>query len=267
MAVVTARNAKEMLGCLGFLAVAAFVLVSVLVATKNLPEVARAALVVGSIVAIVALLGFLHWRRGRFIRTAPLPIGLYGALQKKYPHLTRKECELAAHALRHFFLAYRHGGYRFVAMPSQAADELWHAFILHTRAYADFCSSAFGRFLHHTPAVALGTQRETNAGLRRCWWQACKEENIDPRKATRLPLLFALDAKLSIPDGFRYSLDCHSPAFAGQADVGSGSAQCASDFGDASVDGSTDGFGDGDGGGDSGGDGDGGGCGGGCGGD
>ena len=47
-----------------------------------------------------------------------------------------------------------------------------------------------------------------NSGLRRCWWQACREEHIDPRKPTRLPLLFALDARLGIAGGFTYIADC-----------------------------------------------------------
>lgn len=37
---------------------------------------------------------------------------------------------------------------------------------------------------------------------------ACKEENINPLNATRLPLLFALDSKLNIANGFYYELDC-----------------------------------------------------------
>lgn len=30
-------------------------------------------------------------------------------------------------------------------------DEYWHAFILHTRDYADFCEVHFGCFVHHSP--------------------------------------------------------------------------------------------------------------------
>jgi hypothetical protein len=263
---VASFTAKELFGCLGVLLAAAVLLFGVLVLTRDVPTAVSAPLVVGGIVTLVAVWQVVHWRRGRYIRTAPLPVGLYDALRKKYPHLSRKECELAAHALRHFFLAYRHGGYRFVAMPSQAVDELWHAFILHTRTYSAFCRGAFGRFLHHTPAVAMGRRRDVNAGLRRCWWHVCREENIDPRRPTRLPLLFALDAKLAIPDGFTYALDCDRLASArtrGGDESGPGVTQCANDFGDSSIDGSTDGFGDGDGGDGGGGDG----CGGGCGGD
>jgi uncharacterized membrane protein YgcG len=39
-------------------------------------------------------------------------------------------------------------------------------------------------------------------------FHACHEENINPRKPSRLPLLFALDGKLDIPNGFTYVPDC-----------------------------------------------------------
>ncbi|MBF0256946.1 MAG: hypothetical protein HQL47_10930, partial [Gammaproteobacteria bacterium] len=97
-------------------------------------------------------------------------------------------------------------GRRFVSMPSQVVDDLWHEFILYTKHYATFCNRGFGRFMHHTPAVALSSSKDVNVGLRRCWWYVCLEENIDPHRPTRLPLLFALDAKLAIANGFHYSI-------------------------------------------------------------
>ena len=196
-------------------------------------------------------------RRGDYIRTYMFPSGLLKKLRNHYPEFAAMEEQLVARALRRFFLAYLHGGRRPVAMPSQVADVLWHEFILYTRHYQLFCRNAFGRFLHHSPAAVLGRDRNRNAGLRRTWWHACLDENINPRMATRLPLLFALDAKLGVGDGYRYTLDCRREAL-GDANV----VHCASDFSDSSIDGSTDGFGD------SGSDaGDGDGCGGGCGGD
>jgi hypothetical protein len=105
----------------------------------------------------------------------------------------------------------------------------------------------------------------SNSGLRRVWWHCCREENINPRQPTRLPLLFALDAKLGVAGGFHYRADC-SGLRRSQDDAGGGSyVHCGGDFCDASIDGCTDGLGDAsssDGGGGGGG-GDGSGCGGG----
>lgn len=35
--------------------------------------------------------------------------------------------------------------------PSKTVDIGWHMFLLHTRAYAEFCHTIAGRFLHHEP--------------------------------------------------------------------------------------------------------------------
>jgi hypothetical protein len=207
--------------------------------------------------------------REAHIRSFVMPHGLFAELRKKRPALTQKDCELVAHALRQFFLAYLKGGRRHVSMPSQVVDELWHAFILHTRAYEQFCRQAFGGFLHHTPAVALKQQRQSDQGLWRCWLHVCKEEHIHPYRPTRLPLLFALDAKLKLADGFVYALDCKAPAgsalnVAGGAAAAGVVVHCAADLQQARE--REGGCSGGAGGSESSGDGDGGGgCGGGCG--
>lgn len=198
-------------------------------------------------------------KRAEYVRGYAWPPGLLDKLEGRHAGFTRKETALVSQGLRQFFLAYLQSGHQYVAMPSQVADELWHEFILYTRAYQAFCKEAFGSFLHHTPAVALSPGRtRDNSGLRRVWWFACKDESIDPRTPSRLPLLFALDTKLNIPGGYRYLPDCDELRRNGAAGT-----QCGGDFSSSAIDGGTDGFGDsaGHGGGDGGGDG--GGCGGG----
>jgi hypothetical protein len=209
-------------------------------------------------------------RRRAYIDDYAWPPGLIDRFRARRPTLSAAEVFRVENGLRQYFRAYLAGGMAYVAMPSQVVDDLWHEFILYTRAYEKFCEDAFGRFFHHTPALALDPkQRESNAGLRRVWRACCDEEGINPRKPDRLPLLFALDGETKIPNGFRYATDCKALRDPGAA----GGTYCGGDFGDSSVDGSTAGFGgsDGDGHGGSDGGGDGGGdggssCGGGCGG-
>jgi hypothetical protein len=184
-------------------------------------------------------------RRADYIRTCSFPKGLYDRLIKRHPELTQNDCHLVSRALRQFFLAHLHSGRKFVSMPSQVADDLWHEFILYTKHYDQFCRRAFGRFMHHTPAVVLSADRQDNTGLRRCWWYTCCEENINPRQPVRLPLLFALDAKLNIIDGFRYVADCTSVRrLNDKADNAGSTVYCGGDFGSTDFDSSTDGFGD-----------------------
>ena len=218
-------------------------------------------LAVGASIAAIAIwLKALQLRRAEFIRTYRWPPGLLDKLGSKYATLKRKDAALVSRGLRQFFLAHLMSGRKYAAMPSQVADDLWHEFILYTREYERFCSKAFGAFLHHTPAAALAPdQKNSNEGLRRVWWYTCKYENIDARNPTRLPLLFALDGKLEIPNGYRYHPNCEQLRRSGVAGT-----HCGGDFASVSFDGGTDGFGDGAGGG---GGGDGGDGGGGCGGD
>jgi hypothetical protein len=220
---------------------------------------------------VLAIFAGVQWverdRKSRetFIRDFLLPNGLFEALRAHHPQLTLKDCQLVSQGLRQFFLVHLKSGYQFISMPSQVADDLWHEFILYTRDYEQFCKQAFGGMLHHTPAIALGEPHQGNAGIRRAWRFACEEENINPRKPSRLPLLFALDGKLNIPNGFIYVPNCSKIKRTAQAagNAGAAGAYCGADLATGS-DGGGSGSGDGGDGGIDGGGGDGGGgCGGG----
>jgi hypothetical protein len=172
-----------------------------------------------------------HIRKSRiaFIQDYAFPKGLLDKLGKKYPHLAEADRQQVGCGLKQFFMAYAHTR-QFVSMPSQAADELWHEFILYTRAYESFCRQAFGRFLHHTPAVVLGSGQQNNQGLHRMWHDACRQEGIDAARPARLPLLFALDAMLMIPGGYLYHPHCESLA----KSTTDGMVHCAGEFGGSS---------------------------------
>jgi hypothetical protein len=78
---------------------------------------------------------------------------------------------------------------------------------------------------------------DSAAGLRRCWRYACIEENINPKKPPRLPLLFAIDNKLNIANGFHYVPDCEGirrdRGINGNATIAGGGGPilyCAGDF-------------------------------------
>ena len=212
----------------------------------------------GVVALVVAGVGYLIYsemrkslaelKRAAFIREYVFPQGLLARLVEKRPQLTLKEQQLVTRGLRQFFLCNLMAKGAFVSMLSQAVDDLWHEFILFTRHYDQFCKQAFGHFLHHTPAVVLSSQKVADDGLRRTWWYACKDETINPKNPTRLPLLFALDSKLDLPDGFRYEPNCNKRVTKYRQD-GSvvPAAHCATDFGTGSSSdsgSSSDGFGD-----------------------
>ncbi|MDM0074538.1 hypothetical protein QTH90_09115 [Variovorax sp. J2P1-59] len=225
-----------------------------------------AGLLLAGAFAFAATLNWLEASlRRQFVREARLPSFLSGKLRAAHPQLSQRDAELVLRGLRQFFMAHLRSGRRFVAMPCKVVDTAWHEFILHTQGYQRWCEAAFGGMLHHSPAEVLGRDARRNDGLRRSWFWACKEESIDPRKPSRLPLLFALDAKFGIDNGFHYVPDCHA------IDRHSGSGvHCGTSFGESSSDGGgagdANGFGGSESSGDSGVGGDSGGDGGGCGG-
>lgn len=195
-------------------------------------------------------------RRRAFVAAYQWPPGLIDKLARTYPELSEGDCRRVGEGLKQFFSAHLNSGRKYVAMPSEVADQLWHEFILYTRHYEAFCKEAFGKFLHHTPAIVLSEKRKTdNEGLRRVWAHACRAEGIDPLQAKSLPLLFALDRDLKIPGGFIYHPNCEALREKQKqtGDSGGGVVHCGSDFSSTSFDGGTDGLSDG--GGDGGGDG------------
>ncbi len=66
-------------------------------------------------------------------------------------------------------------------------------------------------FLPHTPAEAMEGTNKASEGIKRAWALACTRKGIDPKNPSHLPLLFDVDARLDIPDGYKYSLDCPQP--------------------------------------------------------
>lgn len=213
-----------------------------------------AALAPLAIVAVLFGIAFKNYKlalRERFIRESAFPSHLKSKLRFAHPQLSAKDADLVEHGLRQFFIANLKSKGHFVAMPSQVVDAMWHDFILHTKAYEDWCKLAFGKVLHHTPAEAMGASianMKRNDGLRRAWFWACKDESIDPRNPTRLPLLFALDKKLNIANGFYYVPDCSDIGKKSDNNSGCGGGDgstvyCGTSFSDGSSAGSSDGGG------------------------
>ena len=186
--------------------------------------------------ALTAVLLTLVFKGGRRLMTKTraerlqrfaFPPGLARKVRQTYPHLDEQQVAMVMAGLRDYFRIAQSAGRQMVAMPSQAVDVAWHEFILFTRGYQAFCSVVIGRFLHHTPAEHMASGEVARQGLRRTWLYACRQEGGDPKRPDRLPRLFAIDALLAIPDGFRYDLDCaRRDGTAGGAD-----SFCASDFG------------------------------------
>ena len=177
-----------------------------------------------------------RFRREQHIRSFVFPRDVLNAFRQHNAVIDEKSLFLVARALRTFFLAHLRAGDQVVGMPSKAADALWHEFILDTNAYKTFCDEAFGEFFHHIPATSMQKNVYADEALQRTWRLVCLEENINPKAATRLPLLFALDTKVSFPEANTFGLAGNREKNPGSSCAGfacsGGGGSCADGTGD-----------------------------------
>ena len=174
-------------------------------------------------------------RRRKFIEKFYFPQTIKAKVLEEYPHLTASEVSEVMKGLKEYFHVCNIAGEKFVSMPSQVVDVAWHEFILFTKQYQVFCSKAFGRFLHHVPAEAMRSPMVAQEGIQRAWRLSCKREKLNPDSPTKLPILFNLDSKLKILNGFYYTTNCKvagaSGFCAGDIGGGCGSFGCGGDSG------------------------------------
>lgn len=104
----------------------------------------------------------------------------------------------AAEGLLRFFDAVRHSGQP-CALPSNAADSVWHAWLRRDAAGLDrFCRRHVGIAVPHVERTALAP-----SALLRTFAACCARDGVKPG-TMRLPGLFALDARLRMPGGHGY---------------------------------------------------------------
>lgn len=106
----------------------------------------------------------------------------------------------AAEGLMHFFDAVIYSG-RACALPSDAADSVWHAWLrIDAAGLERFCKRHFGAAVPHVERVGLGSGALLNT------FSACHTLDGGMPSRPRLPALFRLDAKLRMRNGHGYWL-------------------------------------------------------------
>lgn len=107
------------------------------------------------------------------------------------------------------------------ALPSRAADSVWHAWTRMNAADLDrFCILHFGRTIPHLDQA--GMKGSMDEALAACLVQGRRRAS-KPAAGTDLPRLFTLDQRLGMPRGFAYGIvgglvACSSMDELGQAD-------------------------------------------------
>lgn len=113
-----------------------------------------------------------------------------------------RDWQLASLALLQFFEVCCMQGEQACALPSKAADSVWHVWLERDAAgLGDWQRRHFGRAIPHREAAELGAPLPE--ALARTWASACRSEGLSPL-AGRLPLLFVIDGRLAMPGGWAY---------------------------------------------------------------
>jgi len=150
-------------------------------------------------------------KRARFIAAYRFPDLLVRRYAEDHPTLDAAQVRKVFEGLRQYFLAclcaQRESIARSVGMPSRAVDDAWHDFILMTREYQAFCAQAFGSYLHHTPEGLMGvSMRDALANTLHQFRRP--PPGVAPwAPAGTVPLLFAMDRELGVPDGFQHDAE------------------------------------------------------------
>lgn len=78
----------------------------------------------------------------------------------KIEHWKPKHAKAAVAYYKNFLCLKKKYGDQFQLPPSYEVDEAWHAHILHTKDYHEFCQDIFGGYLHHHPHIAEEAQHD-----------------------------------------------------------------------------------------------------------
>lgn len=196
----------------------------------SLPWVEPLVTFFGAIIGIVLIaltINALSRRRANrqqvMMENFEFPLAISQLVKERYPHLSDADVSLALEQLRLFFMLCWQSNADDIALPSRVVDACWHGFILQTKSYQSFCKQAFGQYFHHTPhRLAALTPNMTNndesesakISLKdgaRVFQAALARVEIIPNATTLtspsvgVPMLFAIDQLLKIPDGYFYS--------------------------------------------------------------
>jgi hypothetical protein len=107
----------------------------------------------------------------------------------------------ATEGLLTFFDCVRTSG-KPCALPSAAADSVWHAWAGLSQAHlAQFCTTHFGRAIPHVEAAAMDARMDEALANSLA---AARRLDSRPAAGAAVPRMFSLDRKLRMPGGYGY---------------------------------------------------------------
>jgi hypothetical protein len=96
------------------------------------------------------------------------PQHIWRTVAKEFPQAGDNEVQVEIdHGLRDWFICCAWRRRRKLGMVSRLVDEAWHAFLLDSVSYTEFCRAAYGQYLHHFPD---GSTPRTDRALANTVW-------------------------------------------------------------------------------------------------
>jgi hypothetical protein len=96
--------------------------------------------------------------------SADLRETLVDNMRAKFPQLTDEKADRGVGQMLAFLAACDYADKPL--SPSPLVDDFWHAFLLHTKAYRQFCGENFNRFLDHQPGYLAPEEHGGGKALR-----------------------------------------------------------------------------------------------------
>ncbi|MDH2389632.1 hypothetical protein QCN29_12675 [Streptomyces sp. HNM0663] len=136
----------------------------------------------------------------RTLLSADLRETLAANMRAKFPDMTQN----TAHRGIGQMLAFLAVGARSDApfSPSPLVDDFWHAFLLHTKAYQEFCTQTLGKFVHHQPGFL---DKEEHGG-----GKALRARTVDAIAAAGFIVDMEFWPELDIADCSQCHANCHN---------------------------------------------------------
>ncbi|MFJ2648514.1 glycine-rich domain-containing protein [Streptomyces sp. NPDC087420] len=141
----------------------------------------------------------------RNLISAELRATLVSNTRAKFPELADGTADRGIGQMLAFLAAGAHSDAPL--SPSPLVDDFWHAFLLHTQAYQDFCTGTIGTFVHHQPGFL---DKEKHGG-----GKALRARTVEAIVAAGFMIDMEFWPELDLADCSQCHANCHnSPKYA-----------------------------------------------------
>jgi hypothetical protein len=151
--------------------------------------VAMSLVALGAILCLLLLNGFRKHRRALLPPDGiPIPEHVVQRFRDKHPDHAHMAGEIAVELQRWLKMTASIEG----RLPMRGiVDEMWHLFVLDTKAYAAYCQTSFGRFIDHVPdgrfVQTAGGWNDFHDAYERAWHRPAPTRIWPPRETVSKP--------------------------------------------------------------------------------